>query len=141
MSKNKNKSKKVPNGTIVQTRDEYFKGEENYRKPGYQSKGNYRKAVVVDSNKNDELALVKLTTSKKAKTTKRGRRYKPYILTEDDNLNRIKESKKFIIKRRKDGSIKQTIGLKEANEIKKESVLDKKQGKRNKKRLRDLKNK
>ena len=59
--KSKNVSKTVRNGTILRTRDEYFKGDKNYRKPGYEKAGHYRAAAVVDTNRDDELALVKLT--------------------------------------------------------------------------------
>ena len=65
--KSKNVSKTVKQGLIVHTRDEYFKGAKDYRKPGYEKyAGNYRQAAVVDSNRKDQLALVKLTTSEKA---------------------------------------------------------------------------
>lgn len=140
MSKNKNKSKKVPNGTIVRTRDEFFKGDENYRKPNYRGKGNYRKTVVVDSNKKNELAVVKITSSEKSLQTKKGNKYRPFILTKDDKNKGIKEGKKFLIKRRKDGSIKESIDPKEANEIKNKSINDKKQGRTNRKKLKKLKN-
>ena len=62
--KRTNVSQKIPNGRTLQTRDEFFEGQEKYRKPGYENKGLYRKVVVVDSNRADELAVVKLTTSK-----------------------------------------------------------------------------
>lgn len=63
--KRKNVSQKIPNGRTLQTRDEFFEGQEKYRKPGYENKGLYRKVVVVDSNRADELAVVKLTTQSK----------------------------------------------------------------------------
>lgn len=96
MSKNKNISKSIPNGTILQTRDEYLHNEGNYRKPGYDNKGNYRKVAVVDSNCNDELAVVKLY-SKSGKSLKNtNSKYKPFVETLDDKNNRIKVSNKFI---------------------------------------------
>ena len=61
--KRKNISQKVPNGTIVRTRDEYFENAGNYRKPGYGHKGYYRGAIVLDSNRNNELALGKASSS------------------------------------------------------------------------------
>lgn len=134
----KNKSKKVPNGTIVQTRDDYFSGQGKYQKPNYQNKGNYRKAVVVDSNDRDELALVKITSSGRAQSTKKGTKFRPHVLTKDNTDSAIKENSKFIIPRRR-GKIKNKITSGEANEIKKASVNDKKHGNVNKKRLRDLK--
>lgn len=63
--KRKNVSQKIPNGRTLQTRDEHFEGQKNYRKPGYENKGDYRRVVVIDSNRDDELAVIKLTTSKK----------------------------------------------------------------------------
>ena len=93
--KRKNISQKIPNGTILQTRDEYFEGAGGYRKPGYESKGNYRKAVVVDSNKFDELAVVKLTTQKGYKIDNKSN-FRPFIETKDNNLKPIRESGKFI---------------------------------------------
>ncbi len=139
MSKKKNISQKIKNGTIVQTRDEYFKGQSNYRKPNYSKKGNYRKAVVVDSNSNDELALVKIISS--GRINKFGKhKTRPHILTKDDDLKPIKESKKFIINRRKrTGEPREKISQKEANEIKRLSIKDKKHGKVNIKRLKELK--
>ena len=56
-SQRKNVSQKIPNGRTLQTRDEFFEGQEKYRKPGYENKGLYRKVVVVDSNRADELAV------------------------------------------------------------------------------------
>ena len=91
----KNVSKKVRNGLILQTRDEYFVGMENYRKLGYENKGNYRKAVVVDSNKKDELAVVKLTTKKGYRLNDKSR-YRPYIQVKDNTQSAIKVGKKFI---------------------------------------------
>ena len=64
MSKNKNRSSKYPDGTRVQTRDEFLE-RTNYYSPGHPNKSDlYRSAYVLDSNSNDELVLVKLTTHK-----------------------------------------------------------------------------
>ena len=60
MSKKKNKSKKYKDGRVVQTRDEYLSGNSKFLKQGYEKKGLYRKAVIIDSNSRDEVALVKL---------------------------------------------------------------------------------
>ena len=94
----KNISKKGPNGTVVRTRDEYFEGSSNYRKPGYENKGLYRAAVVVDSNSDDELALVKLLGGKGTillhyEKGKSG--YKAFVETLDDGGDPIKLGKKF----------------------------------------------
>ena len=63
----------------MQTRDEYFAGQKQYRKPGYANKGNYRKSVVVDSNRNDELAVVKLYSKSGTELVKTESRYKPFV--------------------------------------------------------------
>lgn len=89
----KNISKNVPNGTTVQTRDEFFFGQKNYRKPGYQDRGFYRKAVVVDSNRDDDLALVKLGTSNGTYLPdyQQGKsRYVPIVLTLNSNGDAIR---------------------------------------------------
>lgn len=137
--KNKNVSQKVPNGRTVQTRDEYFEGQKNYRKPGYGKKGVYRKAVVVDSNRKDELAVVKLTTSKKGKTLdyKSGKsKYRPFVITKDDKGKPIKLGKKFV-----GNSPKADVSKKEVNKIKKDLFRgeSKKTSKDNRKRVRELK--
>lgn len=60
-----NISKKVPIGRTLQTRDEFLasgKGKKNI-KPDHPSKRDlYRRVGVVDSNANDELAVIKLGT-------------------------------------------------------------------------------
>jgi hypothetical protein len=94
--KNKNISKNIHNGTIVQTRDEYFSEQGNYRKKGYENKGNYRKAVVVDSNRNDELAVVKLYSHSGKELKKTVSRYKPFVETKDNINMPIKVGHKFI---------------------------------------------
>ena len=71
----------------MQTRDEYFYEQSEYRKLGYQDKDNYRKSVVVDKNKNDELAVVILTTKGRFRLSDydNGKsRYNPQIETLDD---------------------------------------------------------
>ena len=85
-------------GRTVQTRDEYFEGQGDYRKPGYEKKGNYRKAVVVAQH-GKNLALVKTTKGsprgislRDEKTSK----YRPYVHTKDDEGNPIRYNKKFI---------------------------------------------
>lgn len=85
-------------GRTVQTRDEYFEGQGDYRKPGYEKKGNYRKAVVVAQHGKD-LALVKTT-----KGSPRGislqdekvSKYRPYVQTKDDEGKLIRYNRKFI---------------------------------------------
>lgn len=132
--KSKNVSKSVKNGTILRSRDEYFKGAKDYRKPGYESKGNYRATAVVDTNRKDQLALVKLTTSEKAIPLDEKGGFRAYILTQDENGRPIKVSGKFVPDKRG-----KTLTKQQVNRIKKESLSDPKMGKENKKRLRGLK--
>lgn len=96
----KNISNKIKNGTILQTRDEFFEGQGNYRKPGYIHKGKYRKIIVIDSNRNDALAVVKLTTqghSYKVPTLSKSR-FRPFIQTLDNENKPIKIGAKFTYK-------------------------------------------
>lgn len=135
----KNVSLKTPNGRTIQTRDEYFEGQKNYRKLGYEKKGLYRKAVVVDSNRKDELAVVKLTTSKKGKSLdyKEGKsKYRPFVLTKDDKGKPIKLGSKFV-----KNSPKADVSKKEVNKIKKDLFRGKsvKTSKDNRKKVRELK--
>ena len=133
--KSKNVSKTVKQGLIVHTRDEYFRGAKDYRKPGYEkSTGNYRQAAVVDSNRKDQLALVKLTTSEKAIPLNEKGGFRAYILTQDENGRPIKVSGKFI-----PDSKGKKLPKEQVNKIKKESLSDPKTGKENKRRLRRLK--
>lgn len=135
--KNKNVSKRVPNGRTVQTRDEFFFGHKNYRKPGYEHKGPYRKAVVVDSNKRDELAVVKLTTSPKGRSIvgEKKSKYKPFIETLDDDGKPIKLGKKF-----QENPSRKDLSKRAVDAIKRDSVTDPVTGKKNRARLRKLKN-
>lgn len=94
--KRKNVSQNIPNGTILQTRDEYLCGQKNYRKPGYANKGNYRKVVVIDSNRNNDVAIVKLYSHSGKELPSKKSRYKPFVETLDDNHQRIKVSRKFV---------------------------------------------
>lgn len=96
MAKRKNISLKVRNGTILHTRDEYIYGSANYRKRGYENKGNYRKVVVVDSNSRDQLAVVKLYSNSGKALPGTKSRYKPFVEVRDDDGKRIKVGSKFI---------------------------------------------
>ena len=91
----KNVSQTIPNGTILQTRDEFFHNEGTYRKPGYKDKGNYRKAVVIDSNRKNELVVVKLITKGKDIPNSKSR-YRPFAETLDNANKRIIIGRKFI---------------------------------------------
>ncbi len=118
MSRNKNFSKNVPNGTVLRTRDEYFHGSGSYRKPGYERRGHYRAAVVVDSNRSDELAVVKLhgKSGTPVPGYKKGKsHYKPYVETKDDKGMPIKTGRKFLYDR-----TSTRVPIPEVNKIKKD---------------------
>lgn len=137
--KRKNVSQKIPNGRTLQTRDEHFEGQKNYRKPGYENKGDYRRVVVVDSNRDDELAVIKLTTSKKGQrleSYQKGKsHYRPYVETKDEKGNPIKVGENFKInKSSKD------VPAKEISKMKKEAFKTARQAPKNRKRVRKLKN-
>ena len=60
--KNKNISLNFPNGTRVQTRDEFLSND-NFSKQNHPNIYDlYRKTYIIDSNSDDELVLVKETT-------------------------------------------------------------------------------
>ena len=133
MSKKKNISSRVPNGTRLQTRDDYLKDGINTKA----SRGNYRPVVVIDSNKKDELAVIKVTHSSKRKKINGfdgNSGIRLYIHIEDDEGNPIKVGRKFI----KKGA---GIGKKEANKIKKKAIkrAHPKIKKDNREKLRKLK--
>ena len=135
----KNVSQKIPNGRTLQTRDEFLASGKGYKKPGYENKGYYRKVVVVDSNRDNELAVVKLTTKGKHKLRnyKQGKSsYKAFIETKDDKNNPIVLGKKF-----RENSKKYDVSFSDVTEIKKSSLVksSRKTKEVNKTRLRKLK--
>lgn len=139
-SKRKNVSQKIPNGRVLQTRDEYL-GEDNknYRKPNYEDKGLYRGIVVVDSNRADELVVVKLTTSTngiKIETYKNGKStYKPFIEVTDENGNPIKVGRHYVPKPKKND-----MPINEVTKIKKTVFKTAKTAPKNREKVRKLKN-
>ena len=139
--KRKNVSQKVKNGTAILTRDEFFEDNNNYRKDKYKDKPNvyYREATVVDSNRNDELAIIKHQSSGKFSVknkAKQKRTYNTYIKTKDDEGKPIKIGKKF-----KRANPKYDVTEKKANKMKKQSVKssNKQIAKDNRKALKILK--
>lgn len=134
--KNKNISKNIPNGRTLQTRDEYFSGAATYRKPGYEKKGNYRKVAVVDSNRNDELAVVKLTTSKRGKSIlgEKKSKYRPFVETKDEKGMPIKVGKKFI-----ENPPHKDLSPRGVCQIKKDTFHDNRNALQNRKKVRTLK--
>lgn len=141
-SNSKNVSKTIRHGQIVHTRDDFFQGSD-----GKSSKS--RMAVVVETNRKNEMALVKLTHSTKNSTKSISgyrdgtSRYSTHdVYTKDNKGQPISSStstrsgkKKFILERKKTKDVPKS----QVNVIKKDVVKDPKFGKRNRKRLRFLK--
>lgn len=130
--KRKNVSQTIPNGTILQTRDEFLDGQKGYKKEGYEKKGNYRKVVVIDSNRDNDVAVVKLYSKSGQDLPSKKAKFKPFVETLDDNKNRIRESGKFI----PNG---QTLEKSDVVAIKKESFTAPKVRFKNKKKVRKIK--
>ncbi len=146
MSKTKNISKKVPNGRTLQTRDEYLgsgKGKKNIKPEHPNPNDLYRRVTVIDSNIQNELAIIKLGTKgrhslKKYLTGKS--KYNAYIEIEDNNGNRIKiDGVRFV-----ENSSKRDISKEDVTEMKKYALKSKETSSRlrnnNKQILHKLKN-
>ena len=128
----RNVSKNVRNGTILQTRDEYLHNEGSYRKKGYEKKGNYRKVAVIDSNRNDELAIVKLYSKSGEELKGTKSRYKPFVETLDNENKRIRVGKKFIPNGQK-------LSKENVSTIKKDCFTNPKVRYKNRKKVRRIK--
>ena len=133
---NKNKSRTVPNGTILQTRDEFFENSKGYKKQGYKENNYYRKAIVVDSNRKDELAVIKGTTKGQEIPGLKKTTIKPFIETKDHKNNPIKVGKFFKIPKKKKRINKAQVNYLKKLALKKSS---KKLQKQNRSKLRILK--
>lgn len=130
--KRKNVSQRVPNGSLIITNDKYLYGTDG-------NSNKVRMSITVDSNRKDQLAIVKLTTSEK-----HGRRFQnnkgfdkhsDMIYTKDNKGNPIViEGNKFV-----KGSNNRSITASQANEIKRRNVKESKYRKENRKRLKKLK--
>lgn len=99
----KNVSKRYPNGRTIKTQDKYLPTDKKGNSAKPKTK---RRVVVVDSNRYDELAVVRLTTQNQPNTTelrtyKKGNGkttyFKHFVEIMDDEGNPIKiDGKKFI---------------------------------------------
>lgn len=131
----KNVSQTVKNGTAIKTRDEYFLDNKGYKKPNYENAPDtlYRESIVVDSNRNGHLGIIKIQSGgKKTVVNKSGQKekYNLYIKTKDDEGNPIKLGLKFQRAKEKYG-----VTEKQANKMKKQAMKNKS----NKIALRELK--
>lgn len=114
-------TKKVPNGRTLQTRDEFLASGKNKSniKPNHGNKNDlYRRVGVIDSNKNGDLIVIKLTTKGKHKLPDylNGKStFKPIIEIEDNEGNRIRiDNPKF-----KENSPKRDLSKKAVTAMKK----------------------
>ena len=134
IAQRKNVSQSIPNGTLIHTHDDKFYGAD-----GKSTKK--RMGVVVDSNRQNELAITKYTTSEK-----NGRRFKNdkgfvahgnVIYTLDHNGKPIVLSEDGDFKKHRNNN--RDITPKQANQIKKSNLKESKYRERNKKVLSKLK--
>ena len=116
--RNKNKSNKIKEGTVLRTRDEFILGGIDTKTNHPNKRDLYRAAVVTETNKNDELGIVKLTTKDGRKLSGKTN-YKPFIHIFDDEGRYIKSGKKFVVQK------KQKLSRHDVNEIKKSLYKDK----------------
>ena len=134
----KNISKKIRNGTNVITRDEYFEDNNGYVKETHLSPFDlYRETIVVDSNRNNELAVIKLQSGGKfivKNNKKQIEKYGPYIKIKDNNGNPIILNDKFVR-----GPIKYDVSTQDANKMKQNALSNKYNRKKNRKLLQELK--
>ncbi|GHV02077.1 hypothetical protein FACS1894211_12890 [Clostridia bacterium] len=131
-----NVSNKIKRGQTVMTRDNYFYGSKDYDKLDKSGKpiaGNYRPAVVADTNELDEMGLIKQTRSEGGKAIKKGSNFKPFIEIRDNEGKPIKQGKKFILTSKR-------VSSKVIDSMMTDSITDKKTASENLKRLRRLKN-
>jgi len=113
--KRKNVSQRVPNGRTMQTRDEFLESGKNYKKPGYESKGFYREVIVIDSNRENELVVVKGSTKGKPIDGLNKTKFKPFVETKDNEGKPIKIGIKFI-----ENKPQRDLNQHQVNQIKKE---------------------
>ena len=96
----KNVSKTIKNGAVIQTRDHYLYGSGGYVKPKYADVPDimYRQGVVVDSNINDDLAIILIQSGGKLKAkNKKGQteKFGSHIKIRDDENQPIRINNKF----------------------------------------------
>lgn len=130
--KNKNISQEIENGTFVITNDQYFYGTDG-------KSNKTRMGTVVDSNKKNELAITKITTSEKhGKEFENDKGFKNHgdkIYTLDNEGNPIKLGEGKFSR----GNPKRDIPPKTANEIKRRNVKESPYKAGNQKNLQNLK--
>ena len=130
--KGKNISSSVKNGTFLVTNDKFFYGTDG-------KSDKQRMATVVDSNRRDEVAIVKYTTSKKHgrefENCKGFQAHGDKVYTLDNEGKPIKlDNEKFTR-----GKRKRDISPKTANEIKRRNIKESNYKSGNRANLKNLK--
>ena len=98
----KNVSRRVPNGRTFQTRDEYLlsgKGKKNIKPDHPNPKDLYRRVVAIDSNRFDELVIVKTGTKGRHKLPEYGNgkaRYNAFVEIYDDRHKPLKANSRLV---------------------------------------------
>ena len=131
--KNKNVSQDIPNGKFIVSNDKYFYGTDG-------KCDKTRMGTVVDSNRKNELAVVKYTNSQKHgrefENTKGFHGHSDRIFTRDNEGKPIKiDNKKFSASKNK----KRDITPKQANEIKRRNLKESRYRSNNSANLKNLK--
>lgn len=138
-----NISKRYPNGRTLKTQDKYLPIDKKGKSDNPKSN---RRVAIVDSNRYDELAVVRLTTKKQANTTYlngyskgkgNGREtyFKHFVETMDDEGKPIKvDGKKFI-----ENSWSYDLSPEQIAYVQKGILSGKRQSQENKKKIAALK--
>lgn len=138
----RNRSQLYHNGRTLKTQDKYLPTDKKGKSDNLKDK---RHVVIVDSNKNDELAVVRLTTQNQSNTTKlptykKGNKkttfFKNFVETKDNENKPIKiDNKKFIKNDRE-----MDLNKNELNKVQKTVRRFSKQASANNNKIRKLKN-
>lgn len=139
--KEENKSKRYPDGRTLQTRDKFLPLDKRGKST---SPKDERRVVIIDSNRRDELAVVRLTRQKQINTTslptyKKGNGkdsfFKHFVEIEDNERNPIKvDGIKF-----KENNPSQDLSRKELEIVKDKVLNHSRQAGENKKNISALK--
>lgn len=129
--KRKNVSQIIPNGRTLQTRDEFLKGgsgKENIKEDHPDKRDLYRRVGVIDSNRDNEVVVVKLSTKGRhdLKSYLSGKtKYNAFVEIEDNNGQRIKiDNVRFY-----ENPPYRDLSIQEVNQIKKNCYSNKKTSK------------
>lgn len=137
MSRNnskKNVSRTIKNGTLVTFRDSYLENGKNTKREG----NDVRVGVVIDSNRDDKVAILKQQHSLNS-ISYNNRSFNPNIKTRNKNNELLSIDGNNV---RLQTRVQNSISEKESNELKRKALKDtsKNVRKPNRRRLKELKN-